>query len=158
MDEAKPSKKGNNKLEKMATVALIAIFLIALTYLVFSFIQSPQLKQVKAGTYYTNVSTTVAYDLINNTNNLTIIDCRGLEGCGTCSFKNDGHIKGAVLNSNSLTLYNTTDDILVYSKDGTVGANFCHELVNNVHGEIYNLEGGINAWKELKYPLVYGNE
>ena len=64
--------------------------------------------------------------------------------------------KGAVLNDNPETLYNSSEDILVYSKDGTVGAGFCQDLINNVYGNIYNLDGGINAWNELSYPLVYG--
>ena len=150
-------KKENKKLEKIAVVALIAILLISGIYLVIYLIQTPQLEGAGYTKFFTNVSAEVAYDLINNTANLTIIDCRGLEGCGTCTFKNEGHIKGAVLNSNPETLYNWSEDILVYSKDGIVGAGFCQELINNVNGKLYNLDGGINAWNSLKYPLVYGS-
>ena len=83
---------------------------------------------------YTNLSVEEAYDLINQSEsgefNLTIIDCRGLEGCSSCQYKNDGHISGAVRNDNPLTLYNETNSILVYSKDGTVGGEFCTDLIN----------------------------
>lgn len=158
MDEQKPVEKGKNKIEKIATFALIIIFLIALTFLFIYFIQTTQYQEITYTTSYTNVTVDVAYNIINTTSNLTIIDCRGLEGCGTCSFKNEGHLKAAVLNSNAETLYNCTDDILVYSVDGTVGASFCQELINHVYGKIYNLDGGINAWKDHKYPLFYGNE
>ena len=47
-----------------------------------------------------------------------------------------------------MTLENETDDILVYSKDGTIGAGFCENLTKNmVYGKVYNLIGGWNAWK-----------
>jgi len=157
MDEQERIKKENRKLEKVAAVALVAILLISVVFLAISFIQAPLLEGSGYTKFFTNVSADAAYDLINNTNNLTIIDCRGLEGCGTCTFKNDGHIKGAVLNNNPETLYNWSEDILVYSKDGLMGAGFCQDLINNVNGKLYNLDGGINSWNELKYPLVYGS-
>jgi len=59
--------------------------------------------------------------------------------------------------SNAETLYNWLKDILVYSKDGNVGGSFCQDLIGKVYGKIYNLDGGINAWNELEYPLVYGS-
>ena len=158
MDEPGSVKKQNYKLEKVAAVALIIVVLIAVTYLIFYFTWGLQVKESKYASFYTNVTADYAFNLINNSINLTIIDCRGLEGCGTCSFKNDGHIKGAELNSNAETLYNWSEDILVYSKDGNVGASFCQDLIGKVYGKIYNLDGGINAWNELKYPLVYGSE
>jgi hypothetical protein len=159
MVESEQTKKENKKLEKIAAVALFTILIISLTYLLISFIQSPQSsEQIRYASYFTNLSADATYNLIKNSINLTIIDCRGLEGCGHCTFKNDGHIKGAELNSNAKTLYNWSEDILVYSKNGTVGAGFCQELINNVYGKIYNLDGGINAWNELKYPLVYGSQ
>ena len=158
MPELETNKKENKKLEIFAAIALVAILVISIIYLIIFFIQTPQQSEKSVyASYFTNVTADVAYDLINYSINLTIIDCRGLEGCGTCSFKNDGHIKGATLNSNPETLYNWSEDILVYSKDGIVGANFCKDLINNVYGNIYNLDGGINSWIELKYPLVYGN-
>ena len=158
MDEPKSVKKGNKKLEKLALFALVIILIISIAYLIISFIQTPQQsEEIKYTKFYTNVTADLAYNIMNNSINLTIIDCRGLEGCGPCSFKNDGHLKGATLNSNAETLYNLSNDILVYSKDGTIGASFCKELINNVYGKIYNIDGGINAWKNLKYPLVYGS-
>jgi len=158
MDEPKPVKKENKKLEKLALFALVVILIVSIAYLIISFIQTPQQsEEIKYTKYYSNVTADKAFNIMNNSINLTIIDCRGLEGCGSCSFKNDGHIKGATLNSNAETLYNWSNDILVYSKDGTVGASFCEELINNVYGKIYNIEGGINAWIELEYPLVYGS-
>ncbi len=158
MDEPGSVKKQNYKLEKTASIALIIIVLIAVSYLIFYFTWESQLKENKYTSFYTNVTADYAFNLINNSINLTIVDCRGLEGCGTCSFKNDGHLKQAELNSNAETLHNWSADILVYSKDGNVGASFCQDLIGKVYGKIYNLDGGIDAWNELKYPLVYGSE
>ena len=94
-------------------------------------------------TSYETIDITVAQEIMASTTNLTVIDCR--EGCGRCQF-NKGHLPGAILSDNPLDFYNSTDDILVYSVDGSVGADFCQQLVNHTYGAIYNLEGGYNAW------------
>jgi rhodanese-related sulfurtransferase len=142
-------------------VVLIAI-MVSLS-LLYIFVENPFGQNIdgntsKFTTSYQNVSPEDAYHIINTTNNLTIIDCRGLEGCSICQYKNDGHLAGAIRNDNPISLYNSTNDILVYSKDGSVGENFCSDLVGHVSGNIYNLEGGFNAWKEADYPLKYGAE
>ena len=92
---------------------------------------------------YETISVADASALIESNDNLYIIDCR--EGCGPCQF-NKGHIDGAGLYDSPESFYNTTHDILVYSVDGAVGEQFCQELVGNVYGKIYNLEGGWNEW------------
>jgi rhodanese-related sulfurtransferase len=106
-------------------------------------------------TTFSNVTPKEAYEIINTTENLTVIDCR--EGCNICQF-NRGHLPGATMNINPATLYqvegdyNSTTDILVYSVDGKVGAEFCLDLTGHVYGKIYNLAGGYNAWAAAKYP------
>jgi len=45
--------------------------------------------------------------------------------------------------------------LLIYSEDGKRGENFCKKLVGHVYGKIYNLEGGIEAWKAAGYGLEY---
>lgn len=150
---------GNEKnLQVIAIIALVAISAGVVIFFVIyeTWIEQPS-NEIQYTSLYTNVPPQAAYNLINTTNNLSIIDCRGREGCGSCQFNNQGHIPGAELNQNSLTLYNYTTDILVYSKNGSVGEGFCQELVNHVYGEIYNLEGGFEAWKAAGYPLEYGS-
>ena len=160
MDEIQPTK-GTKKSELLVAIVLIVICVIAAAALVitFTWTENSSTGQEPTGTqyasFYTNISAQTAYDLINVTSNLTVIDCRGLEGCSQCQF-NKGHLPGAQLNMNSLTLYNSTNDILVYSKDGTVGAGFCQELVGHVYGEIYNLDGGYEAWTSAGYPTPQG--
>jgi rhodanese-related sulfurtransferase len=95
---------------------------------------------------YTNINVPEAKSMIENNTNLTIIDVRGLEGCGNCEFKK-GHLPGAVLNSNPYDFYNSTNDILVYSINGIVGEEFCQNLTGYVYGNIFNLEGGYENWK-----------
>jgi len=101
---------------------------------------------------YTNLTTEEAYHLIQTEKNLSIFDIRGLEGCSSCQF-NRGHLQGAEMNLNPKSLYNSTNDILVYSKDGSKGAIFCSELIGHVYADIYNLDGGYNAWVADGYEV-----
>jgi len=154
MEESQQTGDNEKKIQLLFIIILVAISVCAVLYLTIQAIwtEEPPV-ETQYTSSYTNISPQAAYDLINTTNNLSIIDCRGREGCGLCQFNNQGHIPGAELNQNSLTLYNYTADILVYSKNGSVGEEFCQELVNHVYGEIYNLEGGFEAWKTVGYPL-----
>ena len=103
-------------------------------------------------TSFSNIAPSEAYDLINDSSNLKVVDIRGLEGCSSCQF-NKGHLPSAELNSNPMSLYNLTKDVLVYSKNGAVGDDFCQDIVDHVYGKIYNLEGGYNAWVAAGYPI-----
>lgn len=156
MDEVQPNGDAK-KSELIVAIVLIIICVVAAGYLAMTYIWTAENPPAEIGytTSYTNVTAPAAYDLINNTVNLTVIDCRGLEGCSQCQF-NKGHLPGAMLNMNALSLYNNTNDTLVYSKDGTVGAGFCQELVGHVYGKIYNLEGGYEAWTRAGYPTILG--
>lgn len=97
-------------------------------------------------TFYETINVTEAKELMSTTE-LYVIDCRAREGCGDCQFSK-GHLPDAGLYSSPVSFFNTTTDILVYSVDGTVGEQFCRELVGYVYGNIYNLEGGWEAWKQ----------
>jgi len=151
MGKNKPKKRNGKRLEILMAIVLITITAIAVIYL----LQYPDQKDqsqdniIRYTQFYTNISVQTASDLINssiNTSyNLSVIDCRGLEGCSSCQF-NKGHLPGAVLNSNPDSLLNETEDILVYSVNGDVGADFCEQLVGIVYGNIYNLKGGFTVW------------
>ena len=93
---------------------------------------------------YQNITAREAKTLIAS-NNITVADIRGLEGCGPCQF-NKGHLPGAGRYIDPKSLYNHTKDILVYSKDGTRGEWFCQQLVGHVYCDIYNMEGGWIEW------------
>jgi len=98
-------------------------------------------------TFYENVNISHAKEIINSTTNLSIIDVRGLEGCSHCQFRK-GHLPNATMYNLPDSFFNTTNDILVYSRDGKRGETFCEQLVNHTYGKIYNLEGGWNAWNQ----------
>ena len=150
----KINKKTKIKIEKVIAIILLLIILTGTTYLIYTnfFIT----KENPYTTSFLNVNPETAYNLMNNTDNLTIIDCRGIEGCGPCEF-NRGHLPGAIKNINPFTLFNSTTDILVYSINGSVGEQFCEDLLYNVTVNVYNLEGGFEAWKAIGYPYATGS-
>ena len=161
MDEVNPETGKGKFLEIIVAIALVIITIIASVYLLYPTFTQDSQNDIYEGYawYYTNISVGEAYDIKNTTTdiNLSIIDVRGLEGCGTCQFKNKGHLPGAVLNSNPDSLFNTTAIFIIYSVDGTVGANFSQHLVYHVYGKIYNIEGGFQAWKDAGFELEYGS-
>jgi len=146
--------KTNKKEKTFITISVLILTILIISGLTYAFYFTEQKPNEPVFTSsYENITPVQAYELINKSRdteyNLTVIDCRGLEGCSSCQF-NHGHLPEAVLNSNYLTLYNSTNDILVYSRDGTVGASFCENLTGHVYGKIYNLDGGYYAWSS--YP------
>ncbi len=159
MDETQPQK--NDKrfsiflTMMLALIIVIAVVLFASSNGIFSDDENNNVPTYT--TTFSNITPKEAYNLINTTENLTVIDCRGLEGCSHCQF-NQGHLPGATMNMNSKTLYQNasdyqnTTDILVYSVNGTVGVDFCLDLTGHVYGKIYNLAGGYNAWAAAGYP------
>jgi len=107
-------------------------------------------------TTYQNITVPQAKTLIATTQNLSVVDVRGLEGCGQCQF-NKGHLPNATRIEDPTVFYNSTCDILVYSVEGSVGARFCDELMNHVYGNVYNLEGGWTAWENYAEPVDNDN-
>jgi len=120
--------------------SICAIIFIFITMEIYEDLSTPQYT-----TFYETINVTEVKELINTSENITVVDIRGLEGCGTCQFK-QGHLPGAIRSTDSSMFYNYTSDIVVYSVDGTLGETFCCELLNHTYGEIYNLQGGWNAW------------
>lgn len=145
-------------MEKEKKIGAIAVVTIVILVVVLAYITNFTPSQnLEETTGYTTIGVEEAYELINKSErkeiNLTVVDCRGLEGCSKCQFKN-GHLPKAIMETNPENLYNSSNDILVYSVNGTVGEEFCKKLVGNVKGRIYNLEGGWDAWEE--HNLTYG--
>ena len=155
MNNLESTDKKGNKIETIVTIVFVIIVAFASIYVAIPYLFTGE-TEVKYTSVYKNIGPESAYNLINKTNNLIIIDCRGLEGCGSCQIKSEGRLDFdfVYLNENPYIHYNTTENILVYSKDGTVAEeDYCKILVNNVYGKIYNLEGGFYAWKDAGYPI-----
>ena len=114
-------------------------------------------------TSFTNITVGDAFELINKSKNINIIDdpthCH-------CRY-DDEHIGDPprfeaikisdlkALPKSIRTLYNTTNDTIVYDDDGKgEGIVHCKTLINHTYGAIYYLEGGLNAWKKENYPVI----
>lgn len=157
MDEVKP-QKNDKKFSIFLTISLALILVLAVVVFAFSngvFSDDENNDLPKYTTTFSTITPKEAYEIINTTEELLVIDCR--EGCNICQF-NRGHLPRAIMKVEPQTLHQTegdyqnTTDILIYSLDGTAGAEFCSELVNHVYGKIYNLAGGYEAWVAAGYP------
>lgn len=151
--------------DRKFSVILIALLLAIIVVLssLYIFMEDPfyffttPVETPEYAVVFEDITAQEAYDIINTTENLTIIDCGyNSTGCNTCSYKNSGHIPGAILSDNDYNFFNSTNDILVYGRDENAGAYFCSGLVGNVYGKIYNLKGGFPAWKNAGFSLNYG--
>ena len=110
---------------------------------------------------YTNVSVSQAFTMIESMPSLVVLDVR------TRGEYNSGHIRNAVHIPVSelggrLDELNITDDILVYCKSGGRSASASQILVDNGFLYIFNMIGGIDAWKGqgnpvyIKYSSIQG--
>jgi len=157
MNKTTSAKKDFIKLDTIVIIVFVILIAFASVYVATPYFFSEP-TEIRYTSSYKNISAEAAYNLINKTNNLVIIDCRGLEGCGSCQIKQEGRLDFdfVFLNQNPYVHYNTSENLLIYSKNGTVGEeDFCKVLVNHVYGKIYNLDGGFYAWKESGYPITY---
>jgi len=112
------------------------------------------------GAYTNNILPTDAYtDLIPNNPDIIILDVR------TTSEFNTGYINGAILIPVSqltqrLGELDTDKKILVYCASGGRSTTAANILVTNGFNSelVYNLQGGITAWKNADLPIVMPNE
>jgi hypothetical protein len=157
MKKASSTKKKQIQTETIVTIIFLIIVLVSAIYVSIVYLFEEE-SEIKLTSKYKNIDEDAAYKLINKSKNLVIIDCRGLEGCGSCQIKRDGRLDFdfVYLNENPYIHYNTTENLLIYSTNGTVAEeDFCKILVNHVYGKIYNLKGGYEAWKNRGYPISY---
>lgn len=151
----------NKKSKEKRIIILLSITLVAIVILASVFLLIPNINNVNSNqntltNSYINVTAAQASDIINTSSGLTIIDCRGLDiTCSSClkGKFNRGHIEGAILTTKAEDFYNNTNDTLVYSKDGVKAPIFCEELEGHVYGNIYNLQGGYEAWEAQGFPI-----
>ncbi len=112
------------------------------------------------GAYTNNISPIDAYNnLIPNNPDIIILDVR------TTSEFNTGYINGAILIPVSqltqrLGELDTNKKILVYCASGSRSATAVNILITNGFNaeNVYNLQGGITAWKNAHLPIVMPNQ
>ena len=103
-------------------------------------------------TNYESVSPKVAYEMIQNDDNLTLLDVRTPD-----EFKKDGRIAGAKLIplynlEGNLKMLDKSKQVLVYCHSGNRSASASRILAK--HGyTVFNMSGGISSWKSEKLPV-----
>ena len=136
--------------KKSLTLVMILIVAGIIFTVGLDMVVNPKNYQPTPITVYQNITVAEAYEIIED-NETHVVDVRGLEGCGTCQF-NKGHLPKAFRYTDPTELYNLSNPLLVYSADGSMGAWFCEQLMGHVYGNVYNLEGGWNAWSNYYLP------
>lgn len=103
---------------------------------------------------YGDITVKQAKRLIETKLNLVIVDVR------TSLEYETGHIEGSI--NLCLTCYpeillnnlNPNDEILLYCKAGMRSANAMRILKENGYYKVYNMLGGIEAWRNAGYPVI----
>ena len=101
---------------------------------------------------FESVSSKVAYEMIQNDENLTLLDVRTPE-----EFKKDGKLAGAKLVplsylEHNLKMLDKSKKVLVYCRSGSRSVSAARILANNGFVSI-NMNGGILAWQSEKLPM-----
>ena len=152
VDEWETINEKRNKFKTIIVVTLVAISIVIITTLTLSASWTePIMLQQNPPTYttnYTSISPEEAYNMVyNSTNPIIIVDARNCD----CAYK-DGHIIGAIWKTSPLPLYDTLEDTLIYCEDGEQSSRaFCEKFIGHTYGQIYHLDGGIEAWEEKGY-------
>jgi rhodanese-related sulfurtransferase len=144
--------KNQNRL--VAIVVIIALVFASATYYTYVWLPSVQSRTTTTTTKgYQDVTVEQAYELINNTKGLVILDVRTLDEF------NSGHIAGAIffpVNTiqGNISKLDPQSYILVTCGTGTRSAQASTILANNGFHHVYNMLGGLTAWKAANYPVV----
>jgi len=101
---------------------------------------------------FESVTPKIAYGMIENDTNLTLVDVRTPE-----EFKKDGRIAGAKLVPLSqlerhLNMIDKSKKVLVYCHSGGRSSAAARILGNNGY-TVLNMSGGISEWKAEKLPV-----
>ena len=101
---------------------------------------------------FESVEPKVAYEMIQNDDNVTLLDVRTVE-----EFKKDGKIAGAKLIplsqlSQNLKMLDKSKKVLVYCRSGSRSVSASRILGDNGF-TVINMSGGISGWKGEKLPV-----
>jgi len=139
-------------------LVVIAIYLLLFSPSIGLLNSSEQTDQLTSR--YNIITVEEAYELLNSGEKINLVD--DPVGC-SCRY-DDEHIgdffnyEASLVNhlpSGVKMFYNTTNDTIIYDDDGLgEGLVHCETLVNHVYGDIYYLEGGLDAWKAKGYPII----
>lgn len=101
---------------------------------------------------FKSVSPKVAYEILQNDNNITLLDVRTIK-----EFNQDGKIAGAKLIplaelSQNLQMLDKSKKVLVYCHSGKRSVAASHFLSRNGY-TVINIRGGIVNWHSNKLPV-----
>ncbi len=104
------------------------------------------------GANFESVTPKVAYEMIQNDNNLTLLDVRTPE-----EYKKDGRIIGAKLIPLSqlpknLNMLDKSKKVLVYCHSGNRSTSASRILSNSGY-TVINMSGGMMEWRSQKLPV-----
>ncbi len=104
------------------------------------------------GANFESVSPKVAYEMIQNDDNLTLLDVRSPE-----EYKKDGKIAGAKLIPlgalpKNLDMLEKSKKVLVYCRSGNRSTSAARILENNGF-IVINMSGGMMKWRSEKLPV-----
>ena len=104
------------------------------------------------GANFESVTPKVAYEMIQNDDNLTLLDVRTPE-----EFKKDGKIAGATLIPLSqlpknLNMLEKSKKVLVYCRSGNRSTSASRILSNGGY-TVINMSGGMMEWRSQKLPV-----
>lgn len=152
-----------NQKRLVAIIVIVAMVFASATYYSYVWLPSVQSRTTSTTTSTITSTTTKGYqdvtveqakELIGNTTGLVILDVRTLDEF------NSGHIEGAIcipvttLQGN-ISKLDPQSYILVYCGVGTRSAQASTILANNGFHHVYNMLGGLTAWKAANYTVVY---
>ena len=100
---------------------------------------------------YEDVDTTAATELMDD-DNLFVLDVREKKELKAGYIKGSMHIPLADV-KNQLDKLDRDKSILVYCRSGSRSAHIAGVLTRNEYENVYNLKGGIQAWKRAKLPV-----
>jgi rhodanese-related sulfurtransferase len=100
---------------------------------------------------YEDVNTNTATELMDN-DDLIILDVREKKERKAGYINGDLHIPLADV-KNKLDQLDKNKPILVYCRSGSRSGHIAGLLTRNEYKKIYNLKGGIQAWKRAKLPI-----
>ena len=142
-----------SNLKKIAIVVIAIIVIGSLTALTLSADEMVLIQAQKPSysTFYSSVTPEEAKELLDNNVNIVIVDVRKCD----CKYE-AGHIPTAIWQIYAPNFYDSVHDLLVYCQNGTESKAYCEELVGYTYGDIYHLQGGIDAWIDRGYETVEG--
>lgn len=136
------------KRRKTLTIVVFGVAVVTLAIFVY-YTQF----QLPSRTSYGDITVEQAKELIETNPSLVILDVR------TDWEFEEGHIEGAINIpveelQQRLGELNPGDEILVYCRVGNRSRRAAQILADNGFSRIYNMLGGIEAWKQAGYPTV----